>query len=479
MKYTILALLVLLFPLPEICTSGLGTCRSGLKPSRIQGAVPLVGPEQVPGLTFWLRADTEVFAEEDGTGAVADGEDVGFWGDTITGHDVVQAGATERPSWVEDAMNGEPGLSFDGVDEYLSSAAFDQTGGTDGTWFVAMIFGDAYNSNVLSTYLQNLAVIKSGGGPYVYHSSTQYRYIALGYKNAQGMLIIGGYDSTGAGNDDRAFMRLNAERFPKPRAGVAIDTDQTTELDGLWVGRNYSSGGFMKDTLMEVAFWPRVLTEAEMLALEVYAHDRYFQRSLTQVVVVGDSLSKGYPVTTGALSFPNKLEALWGTSYYDVYNASIIAYAISDLEPTGNSWTNTFQNDWNVRNVVIHQGGTNDFDPNTKNKDAATSIADMTTSVANRQAQGAYVFVCTVPKRGDLAEPDATTFEGRRVAYNTAILAGDTGADGILDWAGLPELSDPEDLTYFYSDKLHFTEAMNDVLAAQAKAAIDAVTPKP
>src|SRR5262249_19108416 len=113
-------------------------------------------------------------------------------------------------------------------------------------------------------------------------------------------------------------------------------------------------------------------------------------------------------------------------------------------------------------------------------QEAATALAEMVTSVTNRHNRGFKVLVTTVPPIGPasgMTGPQLATFESRRQAYNAAVLNGDSGADAVIDWHS-GEVSDPTNAAYFYSgDQTHFTEALNDVAAARAMAAIRALSP--
>ncbi|MFN8775972.1 MAG: PKD domain-containing protein [Flavobacteriales bacterium] len=71
-----------------------------------------IDPTDLPGLTFWLRADSAVLLS---------GVDVTTWEDLSGGgHHASQPAAVVRPDFMPDAINGLPAVSFDGTDDFMS-----------------------------------------------------------------------------------------------------------------------------------------------------------------------------------------------------------------------------------------------------------------------------------------------------------------------------------------------------------------------
>lgn len=88
------------------------------------GGAPFA-PTDIAGLTFWLKADAGTF-QDNGftTPATANNDPVGGWRSQggVT-NDVTQGTAGFRPLLKTGIQNGKPALLFDGVDDYLQSAA--------------------------------------------------------------------------------------------------------------------------------------------------------------------------------------------------------------------------------------------------------------------------------------------------------------------------------------------------------------------
>jgi len=111
----------------------------GLSPIRRQCVLPTgsgaagsgqqtFGPALLGGLVAWFAADAvgHVWQDQARTvPAVADGDPVGVWDDLSSlGSNAVQATAGFRPLLRTNLLNGRPVLRFDGLDDYLRTAAW-------------------------------------------------------------------------------------------------------------------------------------------------------------------------------------------------------------------------------------------------------------------------------------------------------------------------------------------------------------------
>jgi PKD repeat protein len=68
-------------------------------------------PDDITGLTFWIRADSAV---------TVSGQNVVLWEDVSdSGHDAEQNIAVIQPDFMPDAINGFPAISFDGTDDFM------------------------------------------------------------------------------------------------------------------------------------------------------------------------------------------------------------------------------------------------------------------------------------------------------------------------------------------------------------------------
>lgn len=122
----------------------------------------------------------------------------------------------------------------------------------------------------------------------------------------------------------------------------------------------------------------------------------------------------------------------------------LITLYSSDVAPLYNSAT---------FNTLVFLGGTNDL---IQGADAATIQSRLTTYWQNAKTTGFKLVACTIPALGNVA----AGIETIRQNVNTWIRANAlTYADKLADLAANSKLSNPNDTTYYQSDKLHYTTA--------------------
>jgi hypothetical protein len=93
-------------------------------PKRV--ATAAFSPDQVSGLTLWLKADGTIWQDSARTtAAVADADPVGSWDDASTsGKHAQQATSSKRGTYKTGIQNGLPVIRFDGSDDWAATAAF-------------------------------------------------------------------------------------------------------------------------------------------------------------------------------------------------------------------------------------------------------------------------------------------------------------------------------------------------------------------
>jgi len=108
--------------------------------ARRQASAPPFSPASVAGLVGWYDSSdlATLFQDADGTGAVTNGDPVGYWQDKSgTGNHATQSGSTSfKPTLVTASTNGKASLSFD--NESLQSLGFSSNplaGSAAGTGF--------------------------------------------------------------------------------------------------------------------------------------------------------------------------------------------------------------------------------------------------------------------------------------------------------------------------------------------------------
>lgn len=130
---------------------------------------------------------------------------------------------------------------------------------------------------------------------------------------------------------------------------------------------------------------------------------------------------------------------------------------------------------YHLRSVLFSDGGPSDL--GVDGQTAAQTIARaLSYNTARRDAGWETIIGNTVPVGYLYAEG---TENAERIAYNAAVVADPSviGADAIMDWAGIPQLQDYNNPTYF-SDGLHFTSAGAALVGDQAAAVLHALIPE-
>lgn len=435
----------------------------------------------ISNLGFYLRSDAGLFTTDVGSTVASSNTDpIGRWEDQSGGgYHVIQPTSGKRSTLLSSSSyKSKPAVKFTAASsQWLSNADFNLTSNpVGGTWVVA------WQTDAISSSMAVVAPFNySLGLQYDTGNVTFWRHgggFEAGYYNSphtHARLTICRYNSAGSGDAGKLRIRSNRINrtlsFFNPVSGISAGTAVGPSL---FLGRYWAAEtGLFDGIIFEVGYYTRTLNDAECDSIDSYFALNYFAQGNKKVFCIGDSLTEGYPITLGASSYPTKLATALGSGW-TTQNNGIRAYKIADLAAIADAQIDIDKDDWRDRDIVIHQGGTNDFGAGNT---VSQALADMTAEVTDRKATGFETYVCTIPPRGDLTSgttPTAAGFESDRTAYNTAVRAGNTGADGVIDWAADSRLSNPANATYFYSgDLVHMEAAGNDVIVEITKSVID------
>ena len=218
-----------------------------------------------------------------------------------------------------------------------------------------------------------------------------------------------------------------------------------------------------------------VLTDSSVDAIVSYAQSRYGVRNTWSNFfgASGDSLTEGALDTTlEGKSHPLIVADTLGSSW-KCCNAGVSGLETPSLTIRAVYALNQQVAGISGRKVFCYYGGTNDF--GVSNVSAATMQTRLTTLVSQQTTAGFNeVYVATVAARGDYAGVSGTpqnwdaTKESNRVAYNSwlrtqvGVLITD-----VIDLDEVIETTDPDNTTYFSTDKLHFLQPTRDAIAAK------------
>jgi lysophospholipase L1-like esterase len=235
---------------------------------------------------------------------------------------------------------------------------------------------------------------------------------------------------------------------------------------------NRSDGYSISGELYEFGLIGRVLTDGEITSLKSYQQSQYGRTWPTygNVAIFGDSLTEGQGIGANTyVSWPRLLDDDIGATYRQI-NYSAGGIYLSDLAANVSKCTQGYDAAF-TKNIAVIWIGINDC---IRGDSSATIIANYQTVVNALTAAGYYVIACTIAPTAVAGWSGAK--ETVRTAVNTAITTPTiTGLTASVNLSALPELDDPNDATYYLTDKLHLQNATFTYVKDAVKTAVLAV----
>ncbi|TRB03498.1 SGNH/GDSL hydrolase family protein [Agrobacterium tumefaciens] len=290
-----------------------------------------------------------------------------------------------------------------------------------------------------------------GGGPRLLDSANSVTKVGSRAPKTSGVSIMG--YASGAGG----ITWYNDRKIETVAGGLAAGTLSGGNIEN---GNGYSE-------IMAVVIFPRALTEAEMASvgrsLEAVAPIEIGQTK--GVFMIGDSITAGqgcvaqYVAGLGMTATePDQLfGALGNPMDTAVFNCGQPSIPMTALNAT---------NDRNrikelmdaypeiTRRVARVHAGINDLRAGSTDTTIYNAIVAYCTWL---RSQDVKVIVSTINAQG-IAAPYTEQAETYRLSINSQIRANWASfADDMVDYANIPELADPNNTTYFATDKLHQT----------------------
>jgi len=257
------------------------------------------------------------------------------------------------------------------------------------------------------------------------------------------------------------------------RQSSALATSTNVTMTGGYIGRTDTGGYTYFGNMFVVAIYPSVFTQAQLNteAAKLYTLFDISASNTKRVLFEGDSITWGQGSSIG-VGYPQRTEALITGQRIDVQNSGVPGKRMSVING-GKAFTlvYSYRSDY-AKNVVHIFAGTNDL-----TLDGATASTTYTNQLLPYVAQAISTGYSAVVVGTMMPRTDCTgACETERVAYNSAITGGAT-ANGytVADYAADSRLQNPNNTTYFATDKIHLNDAGYDVMASIAAAAI---TPK-
>jgi hypothetical protein len=215
-----------------------------------------------PGLQAWLAADQGVVADASGK--------VSRWTDQSgTTRDATQTNAAAQPTLRANAINGKPGLYFDGTDDALS-VAVDINPATTPNLTVVTVFASATNATTLRKVYSN----DDGGYDRTAgldnRAGTNYAiYAGSGVRDFFTLSANTAYQTTDAWTPTQFTGRVNGRNV------TTQPVTATTGLSRLTIGSNPTYGEYWMGPIAEILVYNRLLSAAEQSQVESYLAAKY------------------------------------------------------------------------------------------------------------------------------------------------------------------------------------------------------------
>jgi hypothetical protein len=227
-------------------------------------------PLALSGLVGWYDSSdlSRMAQNSDGSGAVAVGDQVGYWADKSGGgNHVTQGIAANRPTLTAAAVNGRAALVFDGSNDNLSRTSYTAQSGLAGLTRIA-VFSTSQNSH-LSRDVSGADVpfFVTGGQMVSRISGSAGTATAISPANQAALRVYASrYDGSGP---TKELYFNNAIQTPEASAFVTTALTATTPAGPgtLHIGSNAAANNFINGPIAEYLVYNRALSAAELTAV--------------------------------------------------------------------------------------------------------------------------------------------------------------------------------------------------------------------
>jgi hypothetical protein len=232
-------------------------------------------PNRLAGLIGWYdSADLTAMAQNsDGTGAVAVGDQVGWWKDkSPTGANVTQGTAANRPTLTANKVSGRAALTFDGSNDNLSRSSYTAQNSLAGLTRI-VVFS---STNVVAWVTR---VFDGGGNGLVMNGAF------LAHANNTNSTNFSPPGSVGSAMPAAVYSVVYANSAISLRQnGVSLNpisstgTIPATTAAGnptLHIGSNIGANQFLNGPIAEYIIYNRALSAAELTRVEAYLQKKW------------------------------------------------------------------------------------------------------------------------------------------------------------------------------------------------------------
>lgn len=403
-------------------------------------------PSDIEGLVLWLKADA--------IEGVDDGDPVTVWSDSSGNENDATSGANAL-TYLTNVQNGKPAVRF--IEPTNTNKSYATTPSisaiTDWTLFA-----------VVTDYATSATYALCGGND-THAILADY----LAYKNEY-------YNSPRTTIGDLGYFGLHV-----------LTCDVGSTATGVWtIGGepSHSAINMVGWTVAELIAYDSALSSDNKTSVQAYLTAKYAIIPESVLWCAGDSLTVSYstnvsdPTQTYPALLTGDLSTLTSTTWYNGGDDFAVAEVGADtariLQLMQLNMTPHYGGSQR-NNTCVVWGGTNDIGAG----GTAAAALSGTLACVNEAYNNDFVLsnglvpVLNMLPRQDLGAGNAA-FEASRTTYNAGLAATVSGKGLVVNVAGITELQDPTNTTYYLSDKVHLTNAGYALVANAVYEAIEA-----
>ena len=216
------------------------------------------------GQVLWLDAnDCTTVTLEDDSNKVTSWADKG-----INGYVITQSNSDRRPLYINNSVNGNSVIKFDGIDDYLLNTSFFNFDD------ITVIAVGTYDVGDNSQCMLNISQNASGNGALM-----QYRTDSTIFSSYDGTTDESSFEETlptmriftGVSDGESDYYYVNGNMHDKTDSA-----NITSTTNRLYLGSNAAlSGYFLKGNIAEIIVYDRVLSNSERESVEGYLAEKY------------------------------------------------------------------------------------------------------------------------------------------------------------------------------------------------------------
>jgi hypothetical protein len=243
-------------------------------------ATGIASPLVISGCIGWYDSlDLTAMAQNaDGSGAVAVGDQVGYWKDkSTTAAHVTQSDGANRPTLTSNQVNGRAALRFDGSNDTLFRSSYSAQSGLAGLTRIAI--WSTSQACFMSRTLNVSTFAEAGGGNAFQAFSTR---VDIGVAAAVRGFERGGFPPVavytnlydGVAGTLRGFFN-NVEQTQAFTNGNAVPATTASGAATIHIGSNLGFNNFTNGPIAEYLIYNRTLSAGELAAVYQYLRKKW------------------------------------------------------------------------------------------------------------------------------------------------------------------------------------------------------------